>query len=282
MTPPNRRPGFDATRRSRNIGTEKQGHGQDNRMVIPSRWSDDRVYYEVLRNPVPVVRRAAGNRVTFLVEPTIKGFVHACTLDDVCHVLAHLPADHWREIDLIILRQPTRKQNRLNPVWGRLIYYANVGRYEGPAIFLDAQDPDEPIRWTRSLDREGEQELARLEGDGHEVHRDRRHYLISRSLRSIRTTQLYRTLIHEVGHEVDWQRSVVWPFLDREGAEVEEERAQETYGARPSVEKEAFAHRYADETRRELETTGIIPFERQVSEAGLREDNLRPEWFGLE
>jgi hypothetical protein len=60
MAPTDRRPGREPTRRNRNIGTSKQGHGQDNRMVIPSRWPDDRVYFEVLRNPVPVVRRAGG------------------------------------------------------------------------------------------------------------------------------------------------------------------------------------------------------------------------------
>jgi hypothetical protein len=28
--------GYDATRRSRNIGTKKQGHGQDNDLVVPA------------------------------------------------------------------------------------------------------------------------------------------------------------------------------------------------------------------------------------------------------
>ncbi len=42
------RPGWNATRRNRNIGTARQGHGQDNRMVIPSNWQDLRRYWKRL------------------------------------------------------------------------------------------------------------------------------------------------------------------------------------------------------------------------------------------
>ena len=250
-------------------------------MVIPSRWSDDRVFYEVLRNPVVVARHIGGSRVTFLVEPTIRGFVHACTLDDVCHVLTHVPNKHWTEIELIILRQPTRKQNQLSPVWGRLVYYADVGRFKGPAIYLEAQDPEETVKWNRSLDRDATDELERLKADGHEISREKRGHTIRRSVDSIRNTQLYRTLLHEIGHEVDWQRSVVWPFLDSPDAQ-EEERAQQTYWSRPGAEREAFAHRYADQMRQELEGKGVVPFARQVSRSGLVSDNLDRQWFGLE
>ena len=38
--------GWDATRRNRNIGTAKQGLGQDNQLVIP--WCGLKLYYENL------------------------------------------------------------------------------------------------------------------------------------------------------------------------------------------------------------------------------------------
>ena len=42
---------YDARRRNRNIGTAKSGHGQSNKLTIPSRWTEDRVFYEVLEGP---------------------------------------------------------------------------------------------------------------------------------------------------------------------------------------------------------------------------------------
>ena len=43
--------GRDATRRNRNIGTAKRGHGLNNKLVIPTRCHPDlTIYYENLRN----------------------------------------------------------------------------------------------------------------------------------------------------------------------------------------------------------------------------------------
>src|SRR5688572_8501323 len=102
------------TRRNRNIGTAKQGHGLNNRMVVPQRW--DAPFYTTLRGAIAVAR----GKWTFLVEPARTPFVHACTIDDVAHVLAMAPPKDVAAIDLIVLRQPTRKQRMLEPVWGRL------------------------------------------------------------------------------------------------------------------------------------------------------------------
>jgi len=44
--------GYDARRRNRNIGTDKSGHGQNNRFKIAHAWADDRMFYEKLENPV--------------------------------------------------------------------------------------------------------------------------------------------------------------------------------------------------------------------------------------
>ena len=48
----------------------------------------------------------------------------------------HVPGDAFELIDMIVFRQPTRKQIRLSSVWGRLLYWATIGRRTGTAIYL--------------------------------------------------------------------------------------------------------------------------------------------------
>ncbi|MEM1180077.1 MAG: hypothetical protein AAGM22_17175 [Acidobacteriota bacterium] len=144
--------GIDPTRRNRNIGTERAGHGADNRHGIPQSWHDNRVYWEKLSDPVLVERRLQSRPVTFFIEPTRPDCVHACTVDDVMRVLQLLPPENQLCVTTFVFRQPTRRQSQLRPVWGRWSYFAKLGRYRGPAIYLDAQAPDRSIRWEKSLD----------------------------------------------------------------------------------------------------------------------------------
>lgn len=265
------RPGWNPVRRSRTIGTAKQGHGQDNRLVIPKGRPDDRVYYEVLRSPVVVRRTAGGSALTFLVEPPRVGSFHACTVDDVCRVLDFVPPGHLNAIDLVVLRQPTRKQELLRPVWGRLAYHARTGRHAGTAIFLEAQ-PGAPLHWSASLDPEDAAELERLRADGHVVTRERRGWRVALTPRSIRETQLHRTLLHELGHAVDWQESVLRPAL---GDEALREGLARVYRSKPRRAKEDFAHRYAAEVVRRVPRFDAPSFDH----AGMQADGLDPAWF---
>src|SRR5215831_11316232 len=100
------------------------------------------------------------------------------------------------------------------------------------------------ISWSKSLTPDGRQELERLRGDGHEIVTTRRGHRINVSLESIRATQLYRTLLHEIGHIVDNDRDPI------------------AFDRRSSLEKESFAHQYADKLRERLIRFGIIPFDR--------------------
>ena len=258
------RAGRDSRRRNRNIGTPKQGHGQDNRMTVPESASDGRLYYEQLKNPVVVSRNVWSEPMKFLVEPTSRGCMHACTPDDVVRVLEQIPWADWLGIETIVFRQPTRKQGLLKPCWGRLAYWADLGRYSGPTVFLEAQDPTRVYRWGSSLNPDDAAELERLRDDGHQVTQTKRDYIIQSSLEAIRATQLFRTIPHEVGHYVD---SVTTP--------------RNKYDSKPQQEKEAFAHRYADDLRRKLAESGRIPFERL--DAGLRTGSvgLPKAWFGV-
>ncbi|MES3025781.1 MAG: hypothetical protein V4857_29735 [Pseudomonadota bacterium] len=166
-------------------------------------------------------------------------------------------------IDFIVLRQPTRKQRILSPVWGRAIWEFNLDEFSGPAIVIEAQRLS-PIVWPRSLNTQQTRELERLRKDGHTVHRTRCGIEIRTTHSSLRTTVLYRTLLHELGHHVDYQR---WS--------VDEWRCK------AHTEKEDFAHRYAQEIYMELSMRMLLPFPSILIDESLQADSLHREWFSL-
>ncbi len=209
--------------------------------------------------------RAIANRaVRFVIEANALGCIHPCTVEDVARVLSTLPQSDWAGLQTFVFRQPTRKQLTMSSAWGRLLYYAEISTSKGnrlakgPAIFLDAVQVDKPIVWATSLDQDDSQELDRLQADGHDVQRTGRKFNIAVSASSARNTQLYRTLLHEVGHWFDWLSKVEEPAARGGDWESLERR----YFARPKAEREAFAHRYADALRVALEAKGAIPFNR--------------------
>src|SRR5215831_16068167 len=121
------RSGWNPTRRNRNIGTARSGHGQDNRLVIPSSRRDDRPFWSRLGPHTAVTRTVWGTPVTFLVEPVRESSVHACTVDDLCRLLESVRARAWgASVALFLLRQPKRKEQTLQSVWGRLAYGIEV------------------------------------------------------------------------------------------------------------------------------------------------------------
>jgi hypothetical protein len=268
-----RRAGWNPARRNRNIGTAKSGHGLANRLVVPERWTDRRRFWERLRDPVFVEK----NGRTIVVEPCLPGFVHAATVDDIVRMLGLLPAEDTAGIRAVVLRQPTRKQRLLSAVWGRLAYFAEIGHLSGPIVILEAQRPEACLTWPRSLRPDDVEEIERLRVDGHVVRGGRR-WRIETSLASNRSTQLFRTLPHEVGHHVHHEREVA---LAAGGDAKAEGELWERHFSRPEREREDFAHRYARETMGRLSATGRAPFERCVDEATMQRWGLDPRWFGL-
>ena len=103
-----------------------------------------------------------------------------------------------------------------------------------------------------------------MAADGHQVVRDRRYWNIRPNLASIRTTQLYRTVLHEIGHFVDRRRLV----------------DSERYFQRGWRERETCAARYATEIGTELRRNGSIPFDKMHDDDAMRADGLDPQWFG--
>lgn len=243
-------------------------------MVIPESWNDPRIYWERLRAPVVV----EDSGFTILVEPCVDGFVHAVTVDDVLRLLGLLRHGDISRIRAIVLRQPTRKQRLLSCVWGRLAYFADFGEAEGPAIILEAHPLGDVYELPRSQTPDTAAELDRLRADGHTVTCERRAWKIATTLESVRNTQLYRTLPHEVGHWVQYDREV---RREADGDPIALEQLRDMYFTKPIREKEDFAHRYAREVYESAAAEHRLPFDRLVDPDRLERRGLQPAWFGI-
>jgi hypothetical protein len=257
--------GYNPVRRNRNIGTAKQGHGRSGIMIIPSVCNCERIWWENL-GPHRVVEETAGlHKVVFIVEQTREGYVHASSVDDICHILSLIPAPDLEFLETVVLRQSTRKQELIKSAWGRLAYSADLGRpgkktrRSGPALFLEAVNPNRIRKWSKNLCPEDFLELDRLRADGHVVEDTGKRFVFHSNFESVRATQLYRTLLHEIGHWVDWLQRVIRPAkADSTLYDVLSDR----YFACAESEREAFAHQYADALRKRLTAEGRIPFQR--------------------
>jgi hypothetical protein len=268
------RPGYDARRRNRHWGTAARGHGSDNKLVIPAirgeRGAIDwRSWPGVAVQQVgahrTVCREIVGKRWTFVVERTYPSFWHACSVDDVARVLSLIPAGDHEGLDIVILHQPTRKYRLLNGAWGQLCYWVEIGRHEGAAVVLPAFPASESWYWRRGVGVTPDdlQELERLRQDGHEVTRRGRKLTIQVTRQTVRNTQLYRTLPHEIGHWAD--------FLERV--------KRDDHSERPTREREHAAHRYADAICARLVRDGGIPFPQMIDRESLRTDQPDPDDF---
>jgi hypothetical protein len=251
----------DNRRRNRNIGTAKQGHGQNNRMVIP--WpfypEDLRWYPERLTDYKKSTRVIHGHEFTFVVEKTRADSFHACSVEDVAFLLEHIPAADYGDLRWIIFRQPKRKEDMLCPVWGRLIYSYEFEHSYAPAVLLEARDLSGKVRRSRRLTVDDQKDFERLQRDGLAFTADKRGYQAPLTREAVRATQLYRTLPHEFGHYVHYRQTVETPGPDL--AEMsEDERLTHYHDSIPAADKEKFAHAYADRLNAEWRKKGVIPF----------------------
>jgi hypothetical protein len=276
------RNGRNPTRRNRNIGTAKQGHGKKNKHVVPRAWLDS--VWDWKRRPehVVVTRQVWGRELPFMVEHTRADSVHACTVDDVAEMLRLLPKRHINScegitgVQGIIFRQPTRRETCLRPVWARLGFAVDVGPVTGPAIMLEAQTVPLRLKWGRHLGPSDERELTRLQSAATETRSDRRHHHLLFDLAGVRRVQLFHSLPHEVGHWADMLENVELPSYEDHDLW---QSLWERYWQRPHVEREEFAHRYAEQAVAELRESGQVPFRRQLSPEALAAEGLRVEDF---
>lgn len=268
--------GWNPARRNRNIGTEKSGHSQNNKFVVPNRWSDYKVFWERLVSPVACPVAIKGHKLTILVEPPTIGAIHSSTPQDIIRVLGLVTQEHLEEIDVVVLRQPKRKEEILRPVWGRFVYYADLGKYSGPGVYLEAVQANTVIKWGNKLTPFYEKELRALEADGHKIERVKRGYDVMTTPESVRSTQLFRTLPHEIGHAVDYLEHSLNPSIEAT-TEAESDFIRNTFSSKPTLDKEEYANRYAKEFYDQ--NSDVLPFDRIFDEKELQAMGLNPKWF---
>lgn len=249
------------TRRNRNIGTSKQGHGKNNKLVIPYPCIASKTFYERLDEYEKTVRIINDHEFTFVIEKTREGCQHACTINDVERIIKSIPTEDYGSLSLIIFRQPKRKETILSSVWGRLIYSYEFENNYYPAIVIEAIDYTKKLQWPTKLSIESQKELERLKLDGHPFVQESRHFITEYQLENVRSTQLYRTLPHEFGHYVHYLEVVERPSTEDEEF-TEWEKRDDFYFSIPSVEKEKFAHLYAEKFKQRLVELSVIPFHR--------------------
>jgi hypothetical protein len=245
------------TRRNKNIGTAKQGHKTQSKFQIPSSYYDSKIFYEKLGQTISVTREIGGQTVLFIVEKTKKNSCHACTIEDLERVLTAIPRNYIEGLTTFILRQPKAKEEIFSPVWGRLIYLYELGKRTLPAVILESVNYSKAITLNRKLSIEGQKEVLRLIADGHEIHEDKRQYTLKPGLEHVRNTQLYRTLLHEIGH--------YYHYITTE---------PDVYEKIGATEKEIFAHGFADQCRKALEDAEIIPFDRILTIENIKASKL--------
>jgi hypothetical protein len=273
--------GWNPTKRNRNIGTEKSGYSKNNKFVVPEKWRDFKVFWERLTNPIIIPIIINNHQITMLVEPTNVGYIHASTPHDIIQVLELIPQEHLIEIEIVVLRQPKKKEEILRPVWGRFIYYADLGKYSGAGVYLEAVEASKVIKWTDKLSPFETKELKALENDGHRIEKVKRGYDIHTTPESVRKTQLFRTLPHEIGHAVDYLYNSVKPSA-KANSDTELDYITNTFYSKTSLDKEEFANRYAREFYLKYSATGQLPFEQLFNKEALTKLGLNLNWFRIE
>ena len=246
------------TRRNRNIGTENQGFGQNNKMKIATPYGELKSFYERLENYQKESRIINGHEFLFVTEQTRENSVHTCSLNDIEKIIQNIPSKDYGDLKFIVRRQPKRKEEILSSVWGRLTYSYEIEDEYFPAIILDAIDLTKKFKWTKKQSIEDQKEFERLKNDGHLFEESKREFVADFTFEKSRNTQLYRTLIHEFGHYVHYLNST---FVSDDEDYDEKERLEDIYFSLPKSEKEKYAHKYADDLKNKMQNQKIIPFE---------------------
>ncbi len=249
-------------RRNRNIGEAWSGYSNSNDMRIPVSWQDKYGNYSLFFERLEVTKKLTANigdrQLEVLYEEPHDEFSYGCSPPDVIKLL-ELVADLVPSLpDIVAFRQPTRKQKKLMPIWGRFVYFAEFGKLSGPAIILEAQELGGTLGWSKKMSLADRAEYKRLVEDGHKFEDKKRFYQAELNGQTIRNTILFRTLLHELGHWVQYYQEV----LHRPTAlDDDQDIASDLYFAKPTTEREVYAHDFAEKTGKTLRLAKEIPFE---------------------
>ncbi|CAA6827539.1 MAG: Unknown protein, partial [uncultured Sulfurovum sp.] len=275
-----RKSGWNPTRRNKNIGIKKQGFSQNNKFVIPDRYENGEwvSFNENLIDPVIVPLNINGYELILIIEPVYESYIYSCTPQDIIKIMNLFPVQHFEETDLkiLIMRQPKSKDEIVSPVWGRFSYYQSFGQYAGTAITLEAMKVGLALKWGKKLSVFSMKELEMLRNDGHQVEAFKRYFLIQTTPESIRNTQLFRTIPHEMGHAYDYYLNSMKPSMeawDRDD-DAEGEYISEAFHSKPQLDKEEAANRYAKEFYEKYSISGELPFGQIYDESSIRDMGL--------
>jgi hypothetical protein len=246
----------DKIKRNRNIGTSKQGHGQNNTFSIPQPWDTSKYFYERFQGINVDTIIVHGREITVVIEDLSVGYYYSFTPKEAQLVLDNLPKKDLISFGLLIFRQPKKKERILSSVWGRLVYsYEFRGDYLPVIIEATPENKNFTFPKKQSVDRRQEFEL--LQEDGLDFEMGKREYVAVVDKEKIKSIQLHRTLLHEVGHYVHYLEVVERPGRPDEEYKFWEKRYN-AYFSIPSTDKEAFANKYAVVQKKRLQQIGII------------------------
>ena len=199
--------------------------------------------------------------IPVIVEELKEGYYYSCTEQDVERMLNHTPAEDLQAFGVIVFRKPKRKESLLSPVWGRLIYSFEFKDNHRPAIIIEAMPRWNTLHFPKKQSVDDKLEFELLKLDGLKFKESKRDFVADIDPNTIRNIQLYRTLLHEVGHYVHYLEVVERPRKYAEDQEVQDNR-REHYFSISKNEKEIYANDYASNLKRNLMRIGVVPFDR--------------------
>lgn len=193
------------SRRNRNIGTKKSGYKKQSEFNIP--WQNHKPFYENLRTSKQYEKIVEGKKYYFIVEKLKRNYIYSCSIEDICNILKVVPKNDLEGLELIIFRQPKEKEEFISPSWGRLMYlYEHQGELK-PAIIMEAVNLEKGTKFkNKGISPFFKREIELLRQEGNHIINDGKYIIINKSFESARNTQLFRTLLHEIGHFVYYKQ----------------------------------------------------------------------------
>lgn len=274
--------GWNPTRRNKNIGTKKSGYSQNNQLNIPQRRNDYREFWDDLVSPVIIPLTINEHDIKIYIEPVRGGYIHACTPQDIEAILKLIPTEHLENIEVFVLRQPKVKDERISSVWGRFSYCSALDDSYSNGVYIESTKINMELKWDKKLSVFSMKEFNLLKRDGHKIETTKRHHIIKTTPATIRNTQLFRTLPHEIGHSVDYDKNCNTPYFeayDKYDNFDEAEYIENVFSSKTTLDKEEAANRYAREFYDKYFKLGELPFKQIYNEELLKKSGLDPNWF---
>lgn len=203
---------YNPVRRNRNIGTANNGFKRQ------SLFREAPFQEKDFNNCEKIYKIIHNIKMTFYIDETSKGYIHACSIDDLIDILNQLPPDNIEGIEHIKLNQSTKKEELFGAKWGSLRYYGAPGFM--PLITIEAQPCPLILKIKNSLNPFWQKETDFLKTQCKDWKSNKREHILKFDQKEIRQVQLYRTLPHEIGHWVDYKLG-----LDNLPPRQKEERA---------------------------------------------------------